>query len=234
MRDLLALQRIRVSTSKVYDKYVNKDYANIRGIIFSLMKQRGRNGRIRASLDYTFQVAEGNNTDANAFFSDLNSGTQSEKIPVFLSWDQTHTLNGTFSVLSPEWNAMMTILGRYGSGLPYTPALFDQDVFLRENSERKPTQIVIDLMAEKTFAIEPVDVTLFLKVFNLFDRLNERFVYNDTGSAGYSLEESLNSAKSTNELAEKYEEINDVEEFFNNPAFYLPPREIRFGVTVSF
>jgi len=234
VRDLLALQRIRVSTSKVYDKYVNKDYANIKGIVLSFIKQRDRDDMVRASLDYTFQVAEGNDTDANAFFSDLSSGTQSEKIPVLLSWDQTHTINGTFSLVKSDWNSIFTVIGRYGNGLPYTPVLFDRQIFLRQNSERKPMQLNVDLMAEKTFAFNAVDVTLFMKVFNLFDRLNERFVYNDTGTAGYSLEQSLNPAKSTDKLAEEYEELNTVEEFFNNPSFYLPPREVRVGITVGF
>jgi hypothetical protein len=40
VRDLLALQEIRVSTSNTYRKYVNKDYGNIKGITFSLNKEK--------------------------------------------------------------------------------------------------------------------------------------------------------------------------------------------------
>jgi len=97
VRELLALQQIRISSSKIYQKYVNKDYGNIKGITFSLTKRKLPDDLFGASLDYTFQVAEGNETGSDAFFVDLQSGRQSEKIPVNLDWDQTHTLNGVIT-----------------------------------------------------------------------------------------------------------------------------------------
>lgn len=97
VRDLLALQKIRTSVSSYYYKYVNKDYGNIKGITFSLTKRKLPTELFAISLDYTFQVAEGNETGADAFFLDLSSGRQSEKIPVPLNWDQAHTLNGVIS-----------------------------------------------------------------------------------------------------------------------------------------
>ena len=97
VRDLLALQQIRVSSSYSYYTYVNKDYGNIKGITFSLTKRKFQSSLFALSIDYTFQVAEGNETSASAFFLDAASGRQSEKIPVPLDWDQSHTLNGVIS-----------------------------------------------------------------------------------------------------------------------------------------
>ena len=42
----------------------NLSYANTRGMILSLLKRRSVDGIFAASLDYTFQVAEGHRTRA--------------------------------------------------------------------------------------------------------------------------------------------------------------------------
>jgi outer membrane receptor protein involved in Fe transport len=233
VRDLLALQQIRVSTSVTYLKYVNKDYGNIKGITFSLTKRRTRGDMLGASLDYTFQVAEGNDTDANSFFLDISSGRQSEKLPVPLDWDQTHTLNGVISVGS-ERNWMMTFVGTLTTGLPYTPQLFDQDILLRPNSGRKPIQSNVDLLMEKSIDFRAVMFTLFLKVYNLFDTLNERFVYNDTGRATYSLDATKGGPQETNRIAERVPGIRPATEYFIRPNYYSSPREVRLGITLEF
>ncbi len=233
VRDLLATQQIRISENETYLKYVNKDYANIKGITFSLTKRRTPNSIFGATLDYTFQVSEGNNTSSDAFFLDIASGRQSEKIPIYLSWDQEHTLNGTVSVGDPsDWN--VTLVARLGSGLPYDPVLFDQQVYLRPNSGRKPSQAVVDLLAEKTFTWYNFDIVVFLKVFNLFDTLNERYVYASTGRATYTLDQTLETAKESEALAQGIAGYGAPSEYFNQPSYYLPPREVRLGVSVEF
>lgn len=233
VRDLLATQQIRLSTSETYLKYVNKDYGNIRGIIFSFTKRRTPQDMLGVSLDYTFQVAEGNDTDPTAFFLDINSGRQSEKVPIYLAWDQSHTLNGTVSVGEPgDWNA--TLVARLGTGLPYDPLLFDKQVYLRPNSGRKPSQARVDLLAEKTFDIQGYNVTMFLKVFNLFDTLIENVVYSSTGRSTYTLDESLEAAKSTDELAARVPGVKTTAEYFNQPQFYRAPREVRIGLSLDF
>lgn len=233
VRDLLALQQIRVSTSVTYQKYVNKDYGNIKGLTFSLTKRKTRDDMLGASIDYTFQVAEGNDTDANSFFLDLSSGRQSEKLPVPLNWDQTHTLNGVVSV-GAERNWMLTLVGTLTTGLPYTPELFEQDIILTPNSGRKPIQSNIDLLMEKSVPFSNVMFTVFLKVYNLFDTLNERFVYNDTGRATYSLLETKGGPQETNRIAERVPGIRPATEYFVRPNYYSAPREVRLGLTLEF
>jgi outer membrane receptor protein involved in Fe transport len=232
VRDLLALQEIRVSTSISYLKYVNKDYGNIKGITFSLIKQRLRGDLFYATLDYTFQVAEGNDTDASSFFLDLSSGRQSEKLPVPLDWDQAHTLDGVISFGGGR-NWMITVVGSLSTGLPYTPALFDQDIILRPNSGRKPIRTNVDLLMEKSFRLRFTTITAFLKMYNLLDTLNERFVYNDTGRATYSLEESRGGPQETNRIAERVPGIKPASEYFVRPNYYSSPREIRMGLTLE-
>lgn len=233
VRDLLALQTIRVSGDKTYLKYVNKDYGNIKGITFSLTKRRSIDSPLGVTVDYTFQSGEGNDTNSDAFFLDLSSGRQSEKVPVYLSWDQTHTLNTTvtFGELN-NWN--VTLVGRIGTGLPYTPQITGQQVYVRTNSGRRPQQIVFNLFAEKVFHAFGLRFVAFMKVFNLFDSLIERLIYDDTGRATYTLLQTSGATKSVDELAKRIPVVHSAEEYFNRPHYYLPPREVRFGVTIGF
>ncbi|MGB8319336.1 MAG: TonB-dependent receptor, partial [Ignavibacteriaceae bacterium] len=233
VRDLLALQRIRISTSVTYDKYVNKDYGNIKGITFSLTKRKLPDDFFGASLDYTFQVAEGNEVGAESFFLDLSSGRQSEKIAVPLNWDQTHTLNGVITFGNPkDW--YVTVVGTINTGLPYTPQLIESQILLDPNSGRKPMQTNVDLLIEKSFEIQSTVVTLFAKVFNLFDELNERSVYDNTGRATYNLEESKGGPQETNRLAETIPGVHSASEYFVRPQYYSAPREVRLGISLEF
>jgi outer membrane receptor protein involved in Fe transport len=232
VRDLLALQQIRISEDETYFKYVNKDYSNVKGITLSLTKRKTAQSIFAVTLDYTFQVAEGNEVDADAFFLDLSSGRQSEKIPVFLGWDQSHTLNGTVSIgEGNNWNVSM--IGRFGTGLPYTPLITGKQIYLKTNSERRPTQTNVDLLAEKSFDLGGINLTVFLKVFNLFDVLNERLIYTDTGRATYTLLTSQGSAKATDKIAENIPGVHSAKEYFVQPQFYLPPREVKLGFSLE-
>ncbi len=233
VRDLLAIQQIRISSNTVYQKYVNKDYGNIKGITFSFTKRRLPDDLFGASIDYTFQVAEGNETGADAFFIDLKSGRQSEKIPVPLAWDQAHTLNGVITFGGDkDWT--VTVVGTIESGLPYSPIISEQGIYLRANSGRKPLQSNLNLLAEKSFPIYGTLLTLFVKVFNLFDTRNEDFVYDDTGRATYSLEESKGGPQAVNRISGIYPGIKSATEYFNRPTYYSAPREVRIGLSLEF
>ncbi|MBE0538624.1 MAG: TonB-dependent receptor [Ignavibacterium sp.] len=233
VRDLLALQQIRVSSSSSYYKYVNKDYGNIKGVTFSLTKRKLPSELFSLSLDYTFQVAEGNETSANAFFLDLASGRQSEKIPVPLDWDQAHTLNGIIS-FGGEKDWLLTLIGNISTGLPYTPLIYEKQIYLRANSERKPLQTNVDLLVEKSFDLTDLIVTVFLKVYNLFDIRNERFVYDDTGRATYTLETKTSGPEAANELAARNPLIKSADEYFVRPQYFSTPREVRLGAMIEF
>ena len=224
VRDLLALQQIRISSNQLYDKYVNKDYGNIKGITFSFTKRKMPDDLFGASLDYTFQVAEGNETSTDAFFIDLQSGRQSEKVPVPLGWDQSHTLNGVITFGGDrDWT--VTVVTSLGTGLPYSPQLSEQQIYLRSNSGRKPLQTNVDLLIDKSFFIYNTTLTIFLKVFNLFDTKNESFVYDDTGRATYSLEQTKGGPEATNEISKIYPGIKSATEYYNRPELLLPHQE---------
>lgn len=231
VRDLLALQEIRINTSQTYYMYVNKDYGNIKGITFSLNKRKSPEDLFGATLDYTYQVAEGNETSADAFFLDVSSGRQAEKFPVFLNWDQQHTLNASLLFGQSSWN--LSLVGKLGTGLPYTPQIINGAIYLPTNSDRKPTQVSVDLLADKSFDMFDMTFTVFLKIYNLFDTLNERYVYSDTGSSDYTLEEKMGSAQNTNEKAAKIPGLHSATEYFVRPDYYSAPRNVRVGFSVN-
>ncbi|HOM66114.1 MAG TPA: TonB-dependent receptor [Ignavibacteriales bacterium] len=233
VRDLLALQKISTSATNQYLKYVNQDYANIKGFVVSFNKRRTESDIFGFTLDYTYQVAEGNENDLNSFFIDKNSGRQTEKIPVFLDWDQTHVLNGTLVIGKVgDWN--LTFVGGISTGLPYTPSVVDVKIPLKTNSDRKPTQYKLDFMADKTLKLFGYDVTFSLKVYNLLDIKNELYVYSTTGRATYDLNQLLVTAQATNELSRLVPYLHSADEYFQNPTYYSEPREVRLGMSINF
>jgi hypothetical protein len=123
-------------------------------------------------------------------------------------------------------NYMVTIVGRYGTGLPYTPT-FQNIQTAVENSGRRPDEFYVDIHANKTFKVWGLDNTFFVKIYNLFDRLNENEVFRDTGRAGYTLEPLYVGGLRPRGL-------NTLEQYFIRPDYYSEPRRIQFGFEVGF
>ncbi|WP_457653318.1 TonB-dependent receptor [Rhodocaloribacter sp.] len=235
IRDYLALQTVRFSTiagEDVYNIYLNRDYANIKGVTFALTKRRPRGGLVSATLDYTFQIAEGNRNDANAFFFNFLSGRENEFELIPLDFDQRHIVSSTVT-LTKAGNWGLSVISSFSTGYPYTPLLIDQKIDQLPNSGRKPSQIKLDLHVYKVFQVGSFSVRAFAKVFNALDRLNERFVFNDTGRATYSLN-GRRGIHATWEPAYGLPGIHTLDEYNTRPQFYSAPREIRIGATLSF
>lgn len=207
-----------------YSKLVNSDFGFIRGIIVSLNKRFS--GGLAASLDYTMQIAKGTNSDPEQARNALSGGALPEVQLTPLDWDQRHTLNGTLSYAGRGYGA--SLIGQLRSGLPYTPRSTADISTLLTNSQRKPGNLNIDLRAYKEFRLKPGVLTLFVRVFNVLDRLNEVNVYNDTGRAGFTYDEAV--ARSSNPL----QLVNTLEDWFTNPTHYSEPRRVEVGLTFDF
>ncbi len=234
IRDYLALQTIqfRTASDPRYNIYLNKDYANVKGLTISLTKRPSRRGLLSATLDYTLQLAEGNSNDPGAFFFNFLSGRENPLVIVPLDFDQRHVLSGTVTVSrGGKWG--ISFIGQFATGYPYTPELLDQNVDLRPNSDRKPSQLKVDTRAFYVVRIGDLRVNTFVKVFNLFDRLNERFVFNDTGRATYSLAEQRNLHATWKPHYGK-PGIHTLKEYTTRPHWFSPPREVRVGFSFEF
>ena len=216
-----------------YTVFVNRDYANTRGITLSFTKQK--EDLISFNFAYTFQVAEGVNSNPEEEQGKRASGDNSLNIELApLDWDQAHTLNATFG-LSDETSGAF-LLFRYGSGLPYSPVINqagsvgeDATRQLTKNSRRKPDVINFDLNIYKNFEIYKHNFSTFIKIFNLFDIKNELSVYGQTGRSTASLR-----ALGAEPLTLDQNRINKIEDYINRADFYSDPREIQIGFELSF
>ncbi|GAB4338191.1 MAG: TonB-dependent receptor [Calditrichia bacterium] len=225
IRNLVQTEIIETYDKYKYGRYVNKDYANVRGIIINLEKRFSSHWG--AAIDYTYQFAEGNASDPRTVFQDNQADPprEPEKKMLPLDWDQRSTLNISANVGSAgNWN--VSLIGKFGSGTPYTadPTFTYFNVsFL--NNRTKPAFYSFDLRAEKNFELGPVRVQLFMLVYNLFDRKNELGVYGSTGRANRDL---------NTKYAGEIQGLNTIEEYVNNPSMYSAPRQVRLGINFGF
>ncbi len=228
INDLLGLDYFELySRGDYYMRYANVDYGHAKGITLSLEKRP--TGLLSATLDYTYSIAEGNSSDPLSRFYDMQTvpPQESPRRALPLDWDQRHTLNATISLSRPgRWG--LSLLARLGSGLPYTPEFQGMrlDVI---NSGRKPPRYNFDLQAFREFRLaKALRLTLFLKVYNLFDQLNENYVYDDTGRATYSLIPTY-----VPDHGDQYGR-HHLADYLNRPHWYSQPRQVYAGVALSF
>jgi outer membrane receptor protein involved in Fe transport len=219
VRNLIGTQIFDIGNGNKYSQYVNQDYGNTRGFIFS-MEKRLENG-FGASLDYTFQIAKGNASDPNSVFIDNQSDppVESQRQLSSLDWDRRQSLNISLTFGEPN-DLIVTSIGRLGSGLPYTPALQNQRTGLI-NSENRPLVYTIDIYATKYLSLGDYSLSIFAKIYNVFDTENELNIFTDTGRANYSVQAGYSG---------RPRGINSIEEYYTRPDFYSAPRQIVVGV----
>jgi len=223
IRNLLGIVVHIKNNVKKYGEYVNLDYGAVKGFTVALEKRLV--GGFGANVDYTFQVAEGNASDPNDDFNKAQSSPPVEvnKQLVPLSWDRRHALNVTVSVGTPG-DFIGSLIWRLGTGLPYTPSLQNQRTGL-ENSDNKPLYNTVDLYLTKDFAFSPLRMSVFLKVYNLFDTANEPNVFGDTGRAGYTLELTRSQQAPLG--------VNSIQQYYTRPDFFSAPRQVLLGATLG-
>lgn len=237
IRDLLAVQSIHYKSptygSTDYSVYLNKDYGAVKGLALSFTKRWDRVTKTSAFIDYSYQITEGNDVSSGAFFFNALTGLEEPKEIVPLDWDQSHVLNATVTVSEPgKWS--LSAIGNLAVGWPYTPDIADVNYIPEENSARKPLQRNIDLRASKAFNFGGLSMTFLVQVYNLFDTLNEKYVYDDTGRAGYTF---INrTTQETEGFKAHYGEVgvHTWEEYIQRPSYYMAPRSIQFGLSVDF
>jgi len=223
---------IDLGDGKSYYTYVNKDYSNSRGIILTLFKQFSN--LIGWQLDYTFQIAEGSNSNPNEEFGAVLAGKEPTRSIIPLDWDQSHNLNGSFTTAYKGWG--MNTIFQYGSGYPYTPFITNYEqqgevlsnVLLR-NSRRKASTFRMDVKFFKRIKFGKMNGKLYMSIYNLLDRRNQNNVYADTGMSNVTIEQTRA------EIISPFEPLrpNTLDDFFERPDWYDEPREIQLGLQLS-
>ena len=211
--------------SAQYSQYVNSDFGFVKGITLSIDKQFSDNWS--ASIDYTLQTAQGDASDPAAIRNELASGIQPEVYLIPLDWDQRHTLNMTLSYATrAEWG--FSLIAKYGSGFPYTPMQSVDISDLLTNSELKPASFDIDLRAYKDITMGNYRLSVFVRVYNLLDALNQLNVYNDSGTADFTEEKYVQDQQHLPAI------VNSVDQYYTDPSYYQEPRKFEIGISVFF
>ena len=198
-----------------YMTYINNDYGNVRGV--SVYLKLRNLGHLSAEFDYTLQVAEGLNSAPRDLFADLRNGVEPPRKMVPLDWDERHRINATVSYTVPR-SYGISLIASYGSGLPYTPTDTTGNFRGEFNSARRPAHFNVDLHAYKEFHWAGKVLRVFAKVYNVLDRMNERYVYTDTGRATHTY--------MTRPTADPG--------YYKRPYYFSPPREVRLGLALNF
>jgi outer membrane receptor for ferrienterochelin and colicin len=221
--DLLSTLQITY-LSQDYVVYYNSDYASVKGVDLTLRKRYSN--YFSGSIDYTFSVAKGNNSQPLGGFVSAYSKEEIPHQEYYLDFDQRHdfAINLNFSIpkgqgpevlgTRPLADLNLNLLIQAGSGLPYTPYV-DPTVRIDVNSARKPWTSTVDLRLIKKFSIAGAAASIFFEATNLLNTQNVRYVYSRTGKP---FDTGLSGLVGSSPDAD------------HNPGNVGPPRMIRSGL----
>jgi hypothetical protein len=71
-----------------------------------------------------------------------------------------------------------------------------------------------------------VNLSVFAKIYNLFDTPNEDNVFTDTGRAGYTLQLTQQQSAPRG--------VNTLAQFYTRPDYYSSPRQVIVGAQIDF
>jgi outer membrane receptor for ferrienterochelin and colicin len=211
-----------------YSMYINKDYSNVKGITLTFSKRFTQNYSF--DINYTYQVAEGSNSTPEEEFFAQQGNAEPTLFLIPMDWDQRHMFNASLFVGEVDWG--VSLLARYGTGLPYTPAITQYTSErgitsgLERNSRRRPNQFTVDLKLHKIFNLYGLDITTFIRVFNILDNRTVVNVFGDTGKADFTT--------TGQNIGDDPNRPNTVEEYLKYPWHYGEPRLVQFGFEFSF
>ena len=99
---------------------------------------------------------------------------------------------------------------------------------LLTNSQTKPDYMNVDLQGHYDIHFNPLTLAIVLRIYNVLDIRNQINVYDDTGLAGVTIDE-------TNGLATNPpQRINTLDQYYHTPTQYSEPRRIEFGMNLEF
>jgi outer membrane receptor protein involved in Fe transport len=222
IRNLLGTEVFRTLEGIQYARYINRDYGFVKGATLDFEKRYSSGFAL--NIDYTYQVAKGNASDPNNAFLDAQADKQTIKQRVPLNWDRRHQINASLR-LGNQDDLLLSVIGRYGTGMPYTQSSRVVQPLV-ENGGRKPDVYNVDLYLTKALNWKKFRYSLFLKIYNVFDTLNELDVYSDTGRATYSTEPLYAGG-------DRPRGLNTLEEYYVRPEFYSSPRRVSIGLEIG-
>jgi len=227
IRDLTGTRSEEISMfggASTYSRYENSDFAFVKGAVLSV--NYFNISGFASTFNYTLQQAKGTASSPSQAWSASQGGSMAETYMIPLDWDQLHTISTVLSY--SKHNYGISLIGKLGSGLPYSPLSNANISSLIQNSDKKPMTSTFDLKSYYIFELNGYNLQIYFNIFNLFDRLNQLNVYDDTGVSNYTTYEQQAISQSTGEY------VNTIEDWFNNETYYSNPRRIELGFKYDF
>ena len=223
----------------------NDDYGTVNGLDIAIEKLPG-NSFFSATVAYSFMLTEGNGSFAEEPYYTYITSNADTLPPVSsypLDFDQRHTVTASMAYKVPEdWkgslfgvsvpgNWGLSMVGHYGSGLPYTPTDQNGNRLGERNESRLPSSFTVDMRIKKDFRLGRNDYKLgyFVEVDNLFNRKNVLNVYSRTGKPDNDGNDPIASLSTSQEELDFYDRLYD-----KDPQNYSAPRTIRTGLEFNF
>ncbi|MDP8205054.1 MAG: TonB-dependent receptor [Candidatus Electryonea clarkiae] len=216
-----------------YGLYINLDYGNVRGFELSLEKRFS--SFYSGTVNYTYSVSKGKASSARQNYQNAWAENVIRTTESYLDWDQRHTVNGTIQLMVPrgtkpfnmawmdEW--MLSLIGRYGSGLPFTSPSRDKDPPI--NDQRLPFTLTFDGRVQKRYSFnDNFAALIYLQGYNIFDRQNIDQDYFQTyaDAQWYMFNDADNNG----------EPDKDVDGLHDNPLYWERSRSFQFGIGFEF
>jgi outer membrane receptor protein involved in Fe transport len=178
-----------------YYAWVNGDFETVKG--FEVRMDLRRVARIAGSFDYTFSDAQGTGSNPSSSFRSIwQSPTADPFFPQQIApvdFNQTHRgsviLDYRFGMGDggPVLQRLgLNMLFQYSSGFNYTrwEGFGNARSPLESlNFSSSPWTFRMDLKLDKTFAVGPIDLNLYLWMTNVFNTQNVVQVFNTSGDA---------------------------------------------------
>ena len=203
---------VHVDIINDYSYYINDIYGRVQGFEFTARKWGTGQSRVSGMFSYTYSVAKGKGSSRSlgylTYYYQQPEVTESHP----LDWDQRHIVSGTLGIQLPL-NAAVNLIGRYASGLPYTPnpnAPVKPDV----NSKRYPPTYNVDVLLSKRIALAGMTYTFFADIRNIFNTKNLDDLIDPVTFDRYGL--PLNAKK------------------HSSPLSWSAPRLVMMGVSLNF
>ena len=243
--DLVSTREVGRVAGQPVTRYVNADYGRVTGFDIALEKLPV-SGYLSGSVSYGYMIAKGNGSNADEPYYTYITSNQDTLPPLTeyaLDFDQRHTVTAVLDYrVPPAWSANLfglripgawglSLVGYYGSGLPYSRTDADGNRLGERNENRLPAGYSVDMRFNKDFFFKGPErmLTFFVEVDNLFNRHNVLDVYSRTG-----LPDDDNNVIGSG-LALDAEEVARYDRLYDHdPQNYSPPRTIRTGLEFTF
>lgn len=234
----------RFGKGSIITAFQNGDYGSVRGLDFAVEKLKNKD-LYSASVSYSYMSSKGNGSFAlEPYYSFATSQTDTiAPVTAYpLDFDQRHTVTGVFNLSVPSnfrgkmfglnvpTNWSLSVVGRYGSGLPYTRTDVNGDQLGDRNEVRLPATYSVDMKFNKTFPMANNKMLrFFVEVDNLFNRKNILNVYSLTGRPDYDNSTPVATLSLSQSDINYYDNLYD-----NDPQNYSSPRTVRTGLEFHF